>query len=75
MTPAKGARGHPNWGDLALRVVAGLVLVYLFIPIFVIVLFSFNKPAGRFNYTWEGFTLANWASPQDLIFFSASVRV
>ena len=49
-------------GDLALRVVAGLVLVYLFIPIAVIVAFSFNDPAGRFNLTWQGFTLA-WADP------------
>ena len=22
--------------------------------------FSFNDPAGRFNYTWQGFTLDNW---------------
>ncbi len=50
-------------GDLALRVVAGLVLLYLFLPIFVIILFSFNKPVGKFNYTWQGFTLENWADP------------
>jgi spermidine/putrescine transport system permease protein len=37
--------------------------LYIFIPIFVIVLFSFNKPAGKFNYTWQGFTLDNWANP------------
>ena len=46
-----------------LQVVAGLVLLYIFLPIFVIVLFSFNKPAGKFNYTWQGFTLDNWANP------------
>ena len=50
-------------GDVVLRVVAGLVLLYLFLPIFVIVLFSFNKPAGNFNYTWQGFTLENWTNP------------
>lgn len=50
-------------GDVLLRVVAGLVLLYLFLPIFVIILFSFNEPAGKFNYTWEGFTLENWADP------------
>ena len=27
------------------------------------ILFSFNDPAGRFNYTWQGFTLKNWANP------------
>ena len=46
-----------------LRIVAGLVLLYIFLPIFVIVLFSFNKPSGKFNYTWQGFTLDNWAQP------------
>ena len=39
------------------------MLLYLFLPIFVIILFSFNKPAGKFNYTWQGFTLDNWADP------------
>lgn len=50
-------------GDITLRVVAGLVLLYLFVPILVIVAFSFNNPQGKFNYTWQGFTLDNWAHP------------
>lgn len=61
--PAKTIRGTPRWGDWALRIVAGLVLLYLFIPIFVIVLFSFNDPKGKFNYSWQGFTLDNWLDP------------
>jgi spermidine/putrescine transport system permease protein len=40
-----------------------LVLVYLFIPIFVVILFSFNKPTGRFNYTWVQFSLDAWKNP------------
>lgn len=56
-------RGSGRAGDLALRVVAGLVLLYLFLPIFVIVLFSFNKPAGKFNYSWHEFTFDNWLHP------------
>ncbi|KMO79096.1 ABC transporter permease [Mycolicibacterium obuense] len=60
---AKKVRARRNWGDLLLRIVAGLVLLYLFLPIFVIILFSFNKPAGKFNYSWQGFTLNNWAHP------------
>jgi spermidine/putrescine transport system permease protein len=59
----KKVRGRRNWGDALLRIVAALVLVYLFLPIFVIILFSFNKPAGKFNYTWQGFTLDNWLDP------------
>lgn len=61
--PAKSVKGNRKWGDLLLRIVAGLVLLYLFLPIFVIVLFSFNDPKGKFNYTWQGFTLDNWADP------------
>ena len=60
---AKKVRARRNWGDLLLRIVAGLVLLYLFLPIFVIILFTFNKPAGKFNYSWQGFTLNNWAHP------------
>jgi spermidine/putrescine transport system permease protein len=52
-----------KFGDIVLRVIAGLVMLYIFLPIFVIVLFSFNHPAGKFNYTWQGFTLDNWANP------------
>ena len=59
----KRVRGQRKIGDLLLRIVAGLVLLYLFLPIFIIILFSFNKPAGKFNYTWQGFTLNNWAHP------------
>jgi spermidine/putrescine transport system permease protein len=40
-----------------------LALLYLFIPIFVIAVFSFNDPAGRFNFTWQGFTLEHWLDP------------
>ncbi|KUI22303.1 ABC transporter permease [Mycobacterium sp. GA-2829] len=59
----KTVKGMPKWGDWSLRIVAGLVLLYLFIPIFVIVLFSFNDPKGKFNYSWQGFTLDNWLDP------------
>jgi spermidine/putrescine transport system permease protein len=48
-----------------LDVYALLALAYLFLPIAVVILFSFNNPAGRFNYTWQGFTLSNWAYPLD----------
>jgi spermidine/putrescine transport system permease protein len=44
----------------ALTVYALLVVGYLMLPIAVVILFSFNKPAGRFNYVWEEFTFDNW---------------
>ena len=37
------------------------MVLYLLIPIAVILLFSFNNPQGRYNYTWVGFTLTHWA--------------
>ncbi len=43
-----------------LTVYAILAFAYLLVPIGIVVLFSFNDPAGRFNYTWQGFTLDHW---------------
>src|SRR4051812_5669439 len=40
-----------------------LALLYLFIPVFIVVLFSFNDNKGRFNFTWQGFTLRHWQHP------------
>ena len=43
-----------------LAVYSLLFFAYLLLPIAVVVLFSFNHPAGKFNYTWQGFTWDNW---------------
>jgi spermidine/putrescine transport system permease protein len=40
-----------------LPIYTGVVLAYLFLPIAVMILFGFNDYRGRFNFTWEGFTL------------------
>jgi spermidine/putrescine transport system permease protein len=37
-----------------------LFFAYLMLPIAVVIVFSFNQPKGRFNYTWEHFTWSNW---------------
>ena len=50
----RGARRH------LLTVYALLALAYLLVPIGVVLAFSFNDPAGKFNYTWDGFTFDNW---------------
>ena len=58
--PRVGARA---WGFVkhhALTVYAFLVVAYLMLPIAVVILFSFNNPAGRFNYVWQSFTFDNW---------------
>jgi spermidine/putrescine transport system permease protein len=46
----------------AVNIVAGLVILYLLIPIAVILVFSFNNPVGRYNFTWNGFTLTHWGN-------------
>jgi len=43
-----------------LTVYSILFFVYLLLPIAVVVVFSFNNPTGKFNYTWQGFTWDNW---------------
>ena len=43
-----------------LTVYACLAFVYLMLPIAIVIAFSFNDPAGRYNYTWSGFTWDNW---------------
>jgi len=40
-----------------------LALVYLMIPIAVMIVFSFNKPIGKFNYSWNEFSLEGWLHP------------
>jgi spermidine/putrescine transport system permease protein len=53
--------------DLARRhvltVFALVALAYLLVPIAIVVAFSFNEPLGRFNFTWERFTVENWGNP------------
>src|ERR671937_1382312 len=43
-----------------LTVYSLVFFAYLMLPIGVVIAFSFNNPAGRFNYTWQGFTWNNW---------------
>jgi spermidine/putrescine transport system permease protein len=58
--------GPRRWDTIRSKLLglwAGLALLYLFLPIFIVVLFSFNDPQGRFNLTWQGFTLDHWKHP------------
>jgi spermidine/putrescine transport system permease protein len=43
-----------------LPVFTGLLILYLFLPIGVMILFGFNDLKGRFNFTWQGFTLRHY---------------
>jgi len=43
-----------------LPVYTAFVVAYLFLPILVMAIFGFNDIKGRFNFTWQGFTLEHW---------------
>ena len=58
--PSAAARAVRWVREHVVQLYAALALLYLFVPIAVVVLFSFNDPAGRFNFTWQGFTTRNW---------------
>jgi spermidine/putrescine transport system permease protein len=64
-----------------LTVYAMLAFAYLLLPIAIVVVFSFNDPVGRFNLTWQGFTLDNWTDPfgfpglQDAVEVSIEIAV
>src|SRR3954464_7508243 len=61
--PAHAGRSHDRLRHWALGIWSALALLYLFIPVFIVVLFSFNDNKGRFNFTWQGFTLRHWQHP------------
>jgi spermidine/putrescine transport system permease protein len=65
-TPAGHEPGTGPWHWLrqrALSIYAAAAIAYMLIPIAVIAVFSFNDPAGNFNFTWQGFTLDYWRDP------------
>lgn len=49
--------------DWSLGLWSVLAILFLFLPIVIAIIFSFNDPAGRFNFTWQGFTLDHWLNP------------
>jgi spermidine/putrescine transport system permease protein len=54
------ARFFDRW---SLIVYTMLAVIYLLLPVAVIVLFSFNDPAGKSNFVWQGFTVKYWLDP------------
>lgn len=53
-----------TWVRRHLVVFAGVAaLAYMTLPNVVVLIFSFNQPKGRFNYTWNHFSLDAWKNP------------
>ena len=75
-TPNRGpVKVRKRWGRRLLTAFAVLLYLWLFAPLINIVIFTFNKPAGRRNLSWNEFTLDNWAQPfKDTDLTSAFLR-
>jgi spermidine/putrescine transport system permease protein len=57
-------RGPLRWlREHVVPICAALAFVYMLLPNVVVVLFSFNNPTGRYNYTWQEFSLDAWKDP------------
>lgn len=78
-----------RWSSRLLGAWTGLVVLFLFAPILVVVLFSFNEPGrklangswvtGRYNYRWGRFSLNAWkdwnAYPELTEAFVRSIKI
>jgi spermidine/putrescine transport system permease protein len=49
-------------GDHLVLLYGFLVLLYMVLPVMVVILMSFNQPASRQSYQFDGFTLDNWTN-------------
>ncbi len=63
--PGAGRSFSRALGRRALPAFTALAIGYLLIPIAVMIVYSFNKPEGKFNFTWNQFSLDAWAHPLD----------
>ena len=70
----QGGRRDRRPGGWFLPLYTGLVIAYLFIPVVVMVLFGFNDYEGRFNYTFQGFTLDHYRNLFDFPDLTAALR-
>jgi spermidine/putrescine transport system permease protein len=57
---ARVRRGVDRW---TLPLFTAAAITYLMVPIAVMIMFSFNRPEGKFNFVWNEFSLAAWMAP------------
>ncbi|MBG0561066.1 ABC transporter permease [Actinoplanes aureus] len=63
LTPAPATQATPSrrrfriGGARMMHIYTWLLIAWLVLPILVMILFGFNDPQGRYNQTWQGFTL------------------
>jgi spermidine/putrescine transport system permease protein len=62
--PSRRPRGPIVWlREHIIQILAVCAFVYLLLPNVVVVIFSFNKPNGRYNLTFQQFSLDAWLHP------------
>ncbi len=77
--PSIGQRAGRWLSRYGLFAYTALAIVYLMLPIAIIIIFSFNKPVGKSNFTWVQFSLDAWLNPfgalglQDAVFLSLRI--
>jgi spermidine/putrescine transport system permease protein len=75
--PARLGVGMRAWRFVArhaLTAYAFLVVAYLMLPIAIVILFSFNRPTGQFNYVWHKFTFGNWIHWNSVLGIQSAVQ-
>jgi spermidine/putrescine transport system permease protein len=70
-----GERFVRFWNRYLLFIYTGFAIVYLMAPVAVMALFSFNDPAGKSNFVWQGFTLEAWLNPFAVAGLQSSVVI
>jgi spermidine/putrescine transport system permease protein len=68
-----GSRPKRRLGTLLLPGYTHLVILWLFAPIFVMILFGFNDTHGKLNIAWSGFTLKWFLNPFSVPALTSSV--
>ena len=63
------------WNKYLLFIYTGFAIVYLMAPVVVMALFSFNDPAGKSNFVWQGFTLNAWLNIFDVAGLQDAVTI
>ena len=70
-----GERFVRFWNRYLLFIYTGFAIVYLMAPVAVMALFSFNDPAGKSNFVWQGFTINAWLNIFDVSGLQEAVTI
>ena len=63
------------WNRYLLFIYTGFAVLYLMLPVAVMALFSFNDPAGKSNFVWQGFTLDAWQNIFEVAGLQSAVTI